>query len=157
VMLTGDNRTTASAIAKKIGLDFRAELLPEDKVAEIKRLRKTYGSVAMVGDGINDAPVIAASDVGIAMGARGNTAASESADAVIMLDNLSKVVLMRKISERTISVALQSVWSGIALCIVLELIAAFGFIPAIVGAGLQELIDVTVILNALRAHSIAKK
>jgi heavy metal translocating P-type ATPase len=154
VMLTGDNRITAGAIAKKIGLDFRAELLPEDKVREIKKLKKSYGVVAMVGDGINDAPVLASSDVGIAMGARGNTAASESADAVIMLDDLSRVALLREIAHRTINVALQSVWTGIILCIILMLIAAFGVIPAIIGAGLQELIDVTVILNALRAHSV---
>ena len=151
VMLTGDNRKTASAIAQKIDLDFRAELLPEDKVASIKALRKKYGVVAMVGDGVNDAPVLAASDVGIAMGARGSTAASESADAVIVLDDISRVVIFREIAQRTMRIALQSVWTGIILCIILEIIAAFGLIPAIIGAGLQELIDVTVIFNALRA------
>lgn len=152
VMLTGDNKTTASAIAANAGVDFRAELLPEDKVREIQRLCEQFGAVAMVGDGVNDAPVLAASDIGIAMGARGSTAASESADAVIVLDDISRVSTFREISQRTIRVALQSVWWGIALCIALELIAAFGLIPAIIGAALQELIDVTVILNALRAH-----
>jgi P-type E1-E2 ATPase len=106
---------------------------------------------------VNDSPVLAAADVGIAMGARGSTAASESADAVIMLDDISRVATLRKIAMRTISVALQSVWWGIALCLVLELIAAFGFIPALAGAGLQELIDVTVIFNALRAHGESRR
>jgi len=156
VMLTGDNKVTAAAIAQKVGLDFRAQLLPEDKVREVKSLREKYGSAAMVGDGINDAPVLAASDVGIAMGARGSTAASESADVVIMLDDLSRVATLRQIAQRTIRVALQSVWWGIALCIVLMIIAAFGVIPALIGAVLQELIDVTVIFNALRAHTGGK-
>ena len=157
VMLTGDNQTTAAAIAKKAGLDWRAELLPADKVAEIKKLHREIGGVAMVGDGINDAPCLAAADVGIAMGARGSTAASESADVVIMLDDLSRVALFRRISERTIRVALQSVWSGIGLCLILMVVAALGFIPALAGAALQELIDVTVIFNALRAHGDGKK
>ncbi|MFZ2560403.1 MAG: heavy metal translocating P-type ATPase [Candidatus Nanoperiomorbaceae bacterium] len=150
-MLTGDNQRTAAAIAQKAGLDFRAELLPQGKVAAIKDLQKKYGVVAMVGDGINDAPVLATSDVGIAMGARGSTAASESADAVILLDDISRVVTFREIAKRTMRVALQSVWVGIVLCIILEIIAAFGLIPTIIGAGLQELIDVLVIFNALRA------
>ena len=153
VMLTGDRRDTAEKIGKLAGVDkVYFELLPKDKVDMIRNLHSQKGSVAMVGDGVNDAPVLAAADVGIAMGARGSTAASESADIVIMLDDLSRVSLLRKISCRTIRVALQSVLGGIALCIVLMLIAAFGFIPAVIGAVLQELIDVTVIFNALRAH-----
>ncbi|MCL2280803.1 cadmium-translocating P-type ATPase [Candidatus Saccharibacteria bacterium] len=153
VMLTGDRLAIANKIGASAGVDkVFAELLPKNKVEIMQKLNTGSGRVAMVGDGVNDAPVLATSDVGIAMGARGSTAASESADAVIMLDDLSRVSLLRKISKRTIKVALQSVWTGIALCVILELIAAFGFIPALVGAGLQELIDVTVILNALRAH-----
>ncbi|MDR0957052.1 MAG: heavy metal translocating P-type ATPase [Candidatus Nomurabacteria bacterium] len=153
VMLTGDKRDVANKIGSTAGVDkVFVELLPKDKVEIMRNLCGRKDSVAMVGDGVNDAPVLAAADVGIAMGARGSTAASESADAVIMLDDLSRVALLRKISKRTIKVALQSVWSGIALCLILELIAVTGFIPALVGAGLQELIDVTVIFNALRAH-----
>jgi len=152
VMLTGDRQIIAQKIGKKAGVDkVFAELLPKDKVKIMRELDRDH-DIAMVGDGVNDAPVLALADVGIAMGARGSTAASESADAVIMLDDLSRVALLRKISRRTIRVALQSVWSGIALCIVLMIIASFGFIPAVIGAGLQELIDVTVIFNALRAH-----
>lgn len=151
VMLTGDNAQVASQIAATVGVDFCAELLPEDKVREIKQLHKKYGAVAMVGDGVNDAPVLAASDVGIAMGARGNTAASESANVVIVPDDISRIAIFRRIAGATVRIALQSVRVGIALCLVLEFVAALGFIPAIIGAGLQELIDVTVILNALRA------
>jgi len=153
VMLTGDRRTIAEKIGKAAGVDkVFAELLPKDKVEIMQSLCNEKDSVAMVGDGVNDAPVLVAADIGIAMGARGSTAASESADAVIMLDDLGRVALLRKISRRTIRVALQSVWIGIALCLILEVIAAFGFIPALIGAALQELIDVTVIVNALRAH-----
>jgi heavy metal translocating P-type ATPase len=157
-MLTGDRSDSAEQIARAVGADqVYAELLPKDKVKIMRNLCGRQNSVAFVGDGVNDAPVLAASDVGIAMGARGSTAASESADVVIMLDDLSRVTLARQIARRTIQVALQSVWSGIALCLVLELVAAFGFIPALFGAGLQELIDVTVIFNALRAHSGGQK
>ena len=153
VMLTGDRRDTAEKIGKLAGVDkVYSELLPKDKVDVVRSLSEQQELIAMVGDGINDAPVLAAADVGIAMGARGSTAASESADVVIMLDDLSRVSLLRKISRRTIRVALQSVWRGIGLCIVLMIIAAFGFIPALIGAFLQELIDVTVIFNALRAN-----
>ena len=153
VMLTGDRRATAEKIAKTAGVDeVFAELLPKDKVQILHDLRGRGDSVVMVGDGVNDAPVLTAADVGIAMGARGSTAASESADAVIMLDDLGRVTTLRKISKRTIKVALQSVWTGIGLCLVLMIIAAAGYIPALIGAALQELIDVTVIVNALRAH-----
>jgi P-type E1-E2 ATPase len=153
VMLTGDRREIAEKIGKQAGVDkVYAELLPKNKVEIMRNLCGRTDSVAMIGDGVNDAPVLATADIGIAMGARGSTAASESADAVIMLDDLSRVALLRRISMRTIRVALQSVWTGIALCLVLELVATTGFIPALFGAGLQELIDVTVIFNALRAH-----
>jgi P-type E1-E2 ATPase len=153
VMLTGDRRAAADKIGRLVGVDqVFAELLPKDKVEIMRQLCGQKNSVAMVGDGVNDAPVLATADIGIAMGARGSTAASESADAVIMLDDLGRVALLRQISQRTIRVALQSVWTGIALCLALELIATTGFIPALFGAGLQELIDVTVIFNALRAH-----
>lgn len=157
-MLTGDRIETANRIAKEAGVDkVFASLLPADKVKIIRRYGAGKQNVVMVGDGVNDAPVLAAASVGVAMGARGSTAASESADAVIMADDISRVAMLRQISTRTMSVALQSVWTGIGLCAVLMVIAAFGKIPALLGAGLQELIDVTVIFNALRAHRSGHK
>lgn len=150
-MLTGDNVHTANMIAKEVGIDdVRAECLPADKLKAIKTFKG--GTVMMVGDGVNDAPVLSAADIGIAMGARGATAASESADAVILFDDIAKVTQAIQISKRTIHIALQSVWIGIIISVGLMMIAATGQIPAIVGAGLQELVDVIVILNALRAH-----
>lgn len=150
VMLTGDGAATAESMARAVGItDVRAELLPEDKVKAVAAL--PVRPVIMVGDGVNDAPVLAAADVGIAMGARGSTAASESADAVIVADDISKVATAMDISKRTMRVALGSIWLGIILSVVLMLVAAFGYIPAVAGALTQELVDLATILNALRA------
>lgn len=151
VMITGDNHGTATDVAQAIGItEFHAECLPKDKVEIVSHM--TPKPVMMVGDGINDAPVLAASDVGVAMGARGATAASESADVVIMLDDISKAADAVAISKRTIRIALQSIMAGIIISIGLMLFATSGKLPAIVGAGLQEVVDVVVIINALRAH-----
>ena len=152
VMLTGDGQATANSVAAGLGItDVQAGLLPGDKVAAVGRMQPR--PVIMVGDGVNDAPVLAAADVGIAMGARGSTAASESADVVLVADDVSKVADAVKIGRRTMSVALSSIWLGIALSVVLMLVAAFGFIPAVAGALTQELVDLAAILNALRARS----
>lgn len=151
VMVTGDNNSTAQKIAAEVGItDVYSECLPADKVRLVSELQPK--PTLMVGDGINDAPVLAASDVGIAMGARGATAASESADVVIMLDDISKVADAVTISHRTIKIAMQSIMIGIIISTGLMLFATTGKLPAIVGAGLQELVDVVVIINALRAH-----
>ena len=150
VMLTGDAAATAVHIAEQVGItDVRADCLPEDKVRAVVELPNR--PVIMVGDGVNDAPVLAASDVGIALGARGATAASESADVVVMLDDLSKTAQAVAIGRRTLRVALESIWLGIGLSIGLMVVAVFGYLPAIAGAGLQEVVDLLAILGALRA------
>jgi len=150
MLLTGDAKATAAHIAEEAGIGHvQAECLPEDKVNTVARILER--PVLMVGDGVNDAPVLAAADVGIAMGAKGATAASESADVVVMLDDLSKVAQAVAIGKRTVSVALVSIWTGIGLSLVLMAIAMTGYIPAVTGALLQELVDLATILNGLRA------
>ena len=150
-MLTGDHAKIAHEIGGQLGIDdIRAECLPADKLTAIGGFQNT--PVMMVGDGVNDAPVLAASDVGVAMGARGSTAASESADVVVLLDDISRVPLAITIARKTLRIALQSVLLGIVISIGLMLVAATGRIPAVVGAGLQEVVDGVVIINALRAH-----
>jgi len=148
-MLTGDNQATARSLASAAGIEeVHAELLPEDKVRLVKELQPR---VIMVGDGVNDAPVLAAADVGIAMGARGSTAASESADVVILKDDVGKVAQALDIGRDTYRVALTAIWIGVVLSIGLMVVAAFGHIPAVAGALTQELVDLATILYALRA------
>ena len=150
LMLTGDAAATADHVAHELGIsEVRAGLLPEGKVRAVAAI--TDRPAMMIGDGVNDAPVLAAADVGVAMGAKGSTAASESADVVIMVDDLGRAPVAISVAQRTISVAVQSIWIGISLSIVLMLVAAFGVIPAIIGAALQELVDLTSILNSLRS------
>ncbi|MDI3331304.1 MAG: heavy metal translocating P-type ATPase [Micrococcus sp.] len=150
MMLTGDAEATARHIAAQAGItDVEAGLLPEDKVRLVRQARP--GPVMMVGDGVNDAPVLAVADVGVAMGARGSTAASETADVVIIRDDISRAAVAVSVGRRTLRVAKESIWAGIALSLVLMLIAATGVIPAIVGALFQEAVDVVAIANSLRA------
>ena len=104
VMLTGDNRVTAEAIAREVGIDeVHAELLPEDKVDKIEELVARYGTVAMVGDGVNDAPALARANLGIAMGAIGTDAAIETADIALMSDDLSKLPWLVRHAQRTLA------------------------------------------------------
>lgn len=155
MMLTGDNAATASSIAKKVGIadaDVTSDCLPADKVAAIRSLPAHHRPVAMVGDGVNDAPVLTAADVGIALGARGSTAASESADVVILLDDITKVAEAREIAKRTFYITKQSILLGIGLSVILMGIFATGIFKPVIGAAVQEVVDVVVILNALRAH-----
>jgi heavy metal translocating P-type ATPase len=150
LMLTGDARATADHVAGLVGIHrVEAECLPADKVAAVRDARRR--PVVMVGDGVNDAPALAVADVGIAMGARGATAASEAAGAVILTEDLSVVAGVISIGRETVRIALQSIWIGIALSLGLMLVASVGVIPATVGAGLQEIVDLVTILNALRA------
>jgi heavy metal translocating P-type ATPase len=150
LVVSGDNQQTVAHVAEEVGIAERyAECLPADKVAIISR--HNAPRVLMVGDGINDAPVLAAAGVGIAMGARGSTAASESADVVILEDRLEKVADALDIGHRTVTIALQSIWLGIIISVGLMLVAAWGFLPAIFGALAQEAVDLIAILGALRA------
>jgi Cd2+/Zn2+-exporting ATPase len=150
VMLTGDNHRVAAAIAKQAGIDeFHAELLPEDKVRVIKEL-KQIGPVAMVGDGINDAPALALADVGIAMGAAGTDVAMETADIVLMSDNLRNVGFAISISRRARRVIWQNLGFSMAVIIVL-VVAALGFhLPLPFGVVGHEGSTVLVCLNGLR-------
>jgi heavy metal translocating P-type ATPase len=150
MMLTGDIRPVADHVGRELGIDdVRAECLPEDKVVAIREASPR--PVIMVGDGVNDAPVLAVSDVGIAMGAKGSTSAAESADIVILLDDVSRVARAVSIGQRTVAIALQSIWLGIVFSIGLMVVAALGYLPAIWGAALQEVVDLISILGALRA------
>ncbi len=150
VMVTGDVAPTAESIAADAGITtVHAETTPQSKVDIVVALRPR--PVMMVGDGINDAPVLAAADVGIAMAGRGATAASESASAVITSDDVSRVADVVQVSHKTVKIALQSIWMGIIISVGLMLVAAFGYLPAVAGALLQEIVDLVAILSALRA------
>lgn len=155
LMVTGDNATVAKMVARKLGItDITAEALPAGKLHAIEAV--SARPVAFVGDGVNDAPVLTASDIGVALGARGSTAASESADVVIMVDDIGHVARSVEIAKRTFSIAKQSIFVGIGLSVGLMLIFATGRFEPIQGALIQELVDVVVIFNALRAHTAGK-
>ncbi|BAO06548.1 MULTISPECIES: heavy metal translocating P-type ATPase [Enterococcus] len=158
LMVTGDGRTVAEAIAEEVGLtEVHARCLPQDKLTILTSIPKEKRPVTMVGDGVNDAPALTVADVGIAMGAHGSTAASESADVVILKDDLERVAEAVMISRETMKVAKQSVLIGIFVCVFLMLVASTGVIPALFGAMLQEVVDTVSILSALRAKKSAKQ
>ncbi|NVB78349.1 MAG: heavy metal translocating P-type ATPase [Kofleriaceae bacterium] len=150
-MVTGDHPDVAELVGDAVGVDrVFAERTPQEKVDVVSSVR-AEGVTAMVGDGINDAPALALADIGIAMGARGATAASEAADIVLMRDRLEGLLQATRIAQRTRRIARESVFVGMGLSVVAMAFAAAGFIAPIAGALLQEGIDVLVILNALRA------
>jgi heavy metal translocating P-type ATPase len=151
VLATGDRAEAAGAVGALTGVDeVLAGLTPAGKLDVVRREQRR-APVIMIGDGINDAPALALADVGIALGARGSTASSEAADAVLTVDQLSRVGDVAALARRTRRIALQSVLAGMGLSLAAMAAAAAGLLPAIWGALLQEGIDVTVILNALRA------
>lgn len=152
-MLTGDKRASADIIANEVGIDeVHAELFPEDKVAAVKSAAEDGNAVTMmVGDGVNDAPVLAVADIGVAMTDGTSTAASESAQVVVMTDDIAAVPRAIAIARRTKRVMLQAVIVGLALAVIGMIVAAFDLIPVVVGAFLQEAIDVVSILWALTA------
>jgi heavy metal translocating P-type ATPase len=151
VLATGDRRQVAEAVTAGLGIDaVRSELTPDQKVLVILTERKN-GPVMMVGDGVNDAPALAAADIGVAMGARGTAASAEAADVVLLVDHLDRIVPAIEIARRSRFIALESVVAGIGLSLLGMIAAALGYLTPVQGALLQEAIDVAVILNALRA------
>jgi heavy metal translocating P-type ATPase len=150
-MLSGDHASVAARIGAALEVDaVLAEQSPADKIDAVRAAR-TQGTTVMVGDGINDAPALAAANVGVAMGARGATASSEAADVVLLVDRLDRLALAMAIARRSRGIAVQSVVVGMGLSLVAMAVAAAGWLPPAPGALLQEGIDIAVILNALRA------
>jgi heavy metal translocating P-type ATPase len=151
VLATGDRRDVAEVVAKGLSIDaVRSELTPDQKTLVVLSERK-HGPVMMIGDGVNDAPALAAADLGVAMGAKGAAASAEAADIVLLVDQLDRILPAIAIARRSRLIALQSVFAGMGLSILGMVAAAFGLISPVQGAVLQELIDVAVILNSLRA------
>jgi heavy metal translocating P-type ATPase len=151
VLATGDRRDVAEMVGRSLPIDaLRSELSPDQKTLVVLSERKN-GPVMMVGDGVNDAPALAAADLGVAMGAKGAAASAEAADVVLLVDQLDRVLPAIKIARRSRLVALESVYAGLGLSVAGMIAAALGLLSPVQGAIFQELIDVAVILNALRA------
>jgi Cd2+/Zn2+-exporting ATPase len=151
IMLTGDNEPTARAIAQKAGIDeFQAELLPQEKVAAIERLVEKHRTVAMVGDGVNDAPALGRATVGIAMGAVGSDAAIETADIALMSDDLSRLPWLIRHSRRTLAVIRQNIFASIGVKVVFLLLALTGLATLWSAIAADMGVSLLVILNGLR-------
>jgi len=151
VLATGDRHEVARFVAAGLSIDqVRSDLTPDQKILVVLSERKN-GPVMMIGDGVNDAPALAAADIGIAMGAKGAAASAEAADVVLLVDQLDRVLPAIQIARRSRGIALQSVIAGMGLSFVAMIAAALGYIAPVEGALLQEVIDVAVIFNALRA------
>ena len=150
VLASGDRADVTEAVAARLDVDVvRSEMTPEAKVLAVAAERDD-GPAMMVGDGVNDAPALAAADIGVAMG-HGTVASAQAADAVLLVDRLDRLAEAMAIAQRSRRIALQSVVAGIGLSVAAMIAAAFGYLPPVEGAILQEAIDVAVILNALRA------
>ena len=151
VLASGDRSDVAEAVGQSLGLDrVLGGLTPSGKV-EVVKAEQAHGPVMMVGDGVNDAPALAAADVGVAMGARGTASSSEAAGVVLLVDQLKPLAKAMQVARRSRVIALQSVVAGLSLSILAMIAAGFGYLKPVEGALLQEAIDVAVILNALRA------
>ncbi len=153
-MVSGDRRSVAERVGRELGVDrVYAEQAPSEKLGVVRSIgsQPELSPVVMVGDGVNDAPALALADVGIAIGAAGATVSSETADAVITVDRVDRVADAIHVGRRALFIARQSVLAGMGLSLVAMAIAAFGYLPPVAGALLQEGIDLAVILNALRA------
>ena len=151
VMLTGDNAKVASHLAPQVGVtDVRADLLPENKVAAIQQLQAEFGGVAMIGDGVNDAPALANATVGIAMGAGGTDVALETADVALMADDLSKLPFAVGLSRQAKNIIRQNLWISLGVIALLVPSTLFGFAQLAVAVIFHEGSTLVVVLNALR-------
>ncbi|WP_246750747.1 HAD-IC family P-type ATPase, partial [Methylorubrum rhodesianum] len=151
VLATGDRRAIAEALVAGLPVDAVAADLDPNAKTDIVAAERRKGPVMMVGDGVNDAPALAAADLGVALGARGAAAAAEAADVVLLVDSLAPLPHAIRIAQRARTIALQSVWVGLGLSLGSMVAAALGYLSPLQGALLQEAIDVAVILNAMRA------
>jgi len=151
VLLSGDHESIVHVLAERAGIhEAHGDLLPSGKVEFIDGLKREGHVVMMVGDGINDAPALSSADVGIALAAHGGGITAEAADVILLVDSLDRVGEAVSISRRTMRIARQSIWVGLGLSAAAMVIAALGGLPPLAGAGIQEVIDVAVIVNALR-------
>jgi Cd2+/Zn2+-exporting ATPase len=155
-MLTGDNETTARAIAERLGLDgYKAHLLPEEKVQAVEELKAEYGTTAMVGDGVNDAPALAAADVGIAMGAIGSDVALETADIALMEDDLSRINYLVRLSRATMGRIRENIIASIVVKLVVAALAFPGWVTLWMAVAIGDMgLSLAVILNSLRLGGI---
>lgn len=157
IVLSGDRENAVAAFAREAGIaEARGDLLPEGKVAAVRELMAAGNRVVMVGDGTNDAPALSAADVGIAMGSGGGGIATEAADVVLLRDDLRGVPQAISIARRTMRITRQSIWAGIGMSGIAMLFAAAGYITPVLGALIQEAIDLAVIMNALRASRVPR-
>ncbi|MEM3698094.1 MAG: HAD-IC family P-type ATPase, partial [Candidatus Bathyarchaeia archaeon] len=155
-MLTGDKRETANEIAEKLCVkEVYAELFPEDKIKIVDQMKAKHGLVAMIGDGVNDAPALVASDVGVAMGGSGVDVALESADIVLVKDELIQVPYLIKLSQKTVKIAIQNIATSLGVKILLGALGLMGFIPLwfTVAAG-DDGVTMLVLLNTLRLTKV---
>ncbi len=151
IMLTGDRRAAAAEVARQLGLsEVRAGLHPEDKVAAIRELTAQGHKVAMVGDGVNDAPSLAAAHVSVAMGARGSDAALEQSDVVLMQDKIEKLMSARRISQQARAIIRQNLVISLGSAAVMAIASLFGIVPLTLGVLAHEGSTVLVCLNSLR-------
>jgi Cd2+/Zn2+-exporting ATPase len=156
VMLTGDNEATAAAIAEQVGVEYRAELLPEDKVSAVEALQAEYGEVAMVGDGINDAPALATADVGIAMGAAGTDTALETADVALMGDDIARLPYLYALSHRATDVIKQNIWSSLGVKALLAVGVPLGLVSVALAVVVGDMgMSLGVTGNAMRLSGIS--
>ena len=162
VMLTGDRKEVGEDVSRKLGLsEYHAELMPSDKVTYVDELLNSKTSnlnsqLAFVGDGINDAPVLARADVGIAMGGLGSDAAIEAADVVLMDDKPSKIALAIRIARRTLRIAKQNVWFAIGVKVAVLVLAAFGVATMWMAVFADVGVTVLAVLNAMRALKVSE-